>query len=126
MWYDAWSCAPGTVLPSSLLDVCGGIFHLLAPTAPPAAAAAAVSAPASSCLRSAFFFLFLLLPLPPPWAYVSALGLLSPFTTWATGGCQARPSATLAHLSARLKRAEISWMSWVVRFSSIFSSITPW
>jgi hypothetical protein len=36
------------------------------------------------------------------------LGLVSPFATWAAGECQARPSAALAHLSARLKSAETS------------------
>jgi hypothetical protein len=62
----------------------------------------------------------------------AALGLspsvglaFSPFNAWATRKCQARPSATLAHLSTRLKSAETSWMSWVATFSNIFSSLTP-
>jgi hypothetical protein len=72
------------------------------------AAAAAVGAPASGWLSPAFFLLLLMLPLPSPWACVPVLGLLSPFTAWATGECQALPSTTLAHLSARLKSAETS------------------
>jgi hypothetical protein len=85
----------------------------------------AMGAPASGWLPLAFFFFLLLLSLPPPWACVLALDLLSPFAAWATGECQTRPSAALAHLSAKLKRVETSWMSWVVSFSNIFSSLTP-
>jgi hypothetical protein len=83
-----------------------------------------VGAPASGWLLLAFFFLLLLLSLP--WAWAPTLGLLYPFVTWEAGECQARPSAALAHLSARLKSAETSWTSWVASFSSIFSSLTPW
>jgi hypothetical protein len=40
--------------------------------------------------------------------------------------CQARPSAALVHLSTRLNSSVTSWMSCMVSFSSIFSSLTPW
>jgi hypothetical protein len=33
---------------------------------------------------------------------------------------------TLTHLSARLKSSAISWMSCMVSFSNIFSSLTSW
>jgi uncharacterized protein (DUF2384 family) len=86
-----------------------------------------VRASASGWLSPAFFlFLLLLLPLPPPWACAPVLGLLYPFSTWAAGECQARPSVALTHLSARLNSVETYWISWVVSFSSIFSSLTHW
>jgi hypothetical protein len=36
------------------------------------------------------------------------------------------PGTTLAHLTAKLKSLATSWMSRLVTFSSIFSSLTPW
>jgi hypothetical protein len=40
--------------------------------------------------------------------------------------CHARPSAALAHLSARVKRVETVSTSCVANFSNIFSSRTLW
>jgi hypothetical protein len=40
--------------------------------------------------------------------------------------CHARPSAALAHLSARAKSVVTVSTSCVANFSSIFSSRTPW
>jgi hypothetical protein len=49
---------------------------------------------------------------------------------WATlvcgAECHARPSAALAHLSARVKRVETVFTSCVANFSNIFLSRTPW
>jgi hypothetical protein len=98
-------------------------------TAPTRRCSCSSGRPASGWLPPAFFFLLLLpsLPLPPPGAWAPALGVvLSPFAAWAAGECQARPSIALAHLSGRLKSADTSWMSWVVSFSSIFSSLITW
>jgi hypothetical protein len=63
----------------------------------------AVGAPASGwLLPPAFFLLLFLFLLLPPWVAALASGL-APFHTSRAGGvCQARPSAGLAHLSARL------------------------
>jgi hypothetical protein len=54
-----------------------------------------------------------------------ALGWLAFLASRAGGVCQAQPSAALAHLSARLKSLATSWMSCVVSFSNISSSLTP-
>jgi hypothetical protein len=63
-------------------QVIGAFVASWPPTAP------THGAPASSWLPPAFFFfLLLLLPLPPPWACVSALGLLCPFVAWVNGEC---------------------------------------
>jgi hypothetical protein len=42
------------------------------------------------------------------------------------GGLYVRPSVALAHLSAKLKSSVASWMSCMMNFSNIFSSLTPW
>jgi hypothetical protein len=85
-----------------------------------------VGPPTSGWLPPTFLLLLLPLPLPPSGAWAPALGVLSPFATWAAEECQARPSAALAHLSARLKSVDTSWTSLVVSFFTIFSSLTPW
>jgi hypothetical protein len=79
----------------------GRLSPLGPPRPPPAAAAAAVGTPASGWLPPAFFFL--LLPLPPPWAWAPALGLLSPFATWGGWGV---PGTTLCSLGALVRQAE--------------------
>jgi hypothetical protein len=59
----------------------GRLLPLGPPRPPPVVAAAAVGASTSGWLPPAFLLLLLLLSLslPPPWACVPALGLLSPF-----------------------------------------------
>jgi hypothetical protein len=63
-----------------------------------------------------FFFLpsWMTAPEPPVWA-TPVYGV----------ECHARPSAALAHLSARAKSVVIVSMSCVANFSNIFSSCTP-
>jgi hypothetical protein len=70
-----------------------------------------------------FFFLFLLLP---PWSAALTSGLAPILASRACGVCQERPSAALAHLSARLKSSATSWISCVMSFYNILSSLTPW
>src|SRR6185369_726843 len=98
---------------------------------PPAAAAAAGAAVAGAAaattgppgcdsprLRFLFFFF-----LPPPWA-VAAEPPALPSPSWGAE-CHARPSAALAHFSAREKSMVTLSTSCVANFSSIFSSRTP-
>jgi hypothetical protein len=69
---------------------------------------------------SCFSFFFL----PPLWATASEPPI---WVTPACGvECQARPSAALAHLSARAKSVVTLSTLCVANFSSIFSSRTPW
>jgi hypothetical protein len=76
---------------------------------------------AANCGFSYLRFFFFLLPswetapVPPIWS-----------TPVCGTKCHARPSAALAHLSARVKRVEIVSTSCVAYFSNIFSSHTPW
>jgi hypothetical protein len=54
------------------------------------------------------------------------IGLATLPASGAGGLCHARPSVALTHLSARVKSSATSWMSCVVSFSNIFTSLTPW
>jgi hypothetical protein len=70
---------------------------------------------ASRCRDPSFFLLSRgTAPEPPVWA-----------TPICGAECHARPSAALAHLSARAKSVEIVSTSCVANFSNIFSSRTP-
>src|SRR6185437_9702544 len=93
---------------------------------PPAAAAGAGAAAATTgppgCGSPRLRFLFFIF-LPPPWAVAPGpLALVSP--SWGAE-CHARPSAALAHLSAREKNVVTLSTSCVTSFSSTFSSRTP-
>jgi hypothetical protein len=94
-------CTGHFALPSSLLDNWRGRLSPLGP--PPVAAAAAVGAPASGWLPPAFLLLLLSLPLPPPWACVPALGLLSPLRRLGDWGV---PGAALCSLGALVHQVE--------------------
>jgi hypothetical protein len=64
-----------------------------------------------------------------PFFFLPSRGTAPEPPAWATpvcgAECHARPSASLAHLSARAKSVEIVSMSCVANFSNIFSSRTP-
>jgi hypothetical protein len=101
-----------------LLPPCGH-GRLLRSFRPPVAVA---TTGATDCVLSwprSFFFFFLpswvTAPEPPVW----------PTPVYGTE-CHARPSAALAHLSARAKSVVTVSTSCVANFSSIFSSCTPW
>jgi hypothetical protein len=97
-----------------------GRGRLLRSPWPPAATAATGAA---SCGFSWPRFLFLFFFLPPLWVTASEPPI---WVTPAYGAeCQARPSATLAHLSARAKSVVTLSTSCVANFSSIFPSRTP-
>jgi hypothetical protein len=100
-----------------LLPPCGR-WRLLRSFRPPVAAAATIAADCGLSWPRFFFFLLLLpwvtAPEPPVWV-----------TPVCGAECHARPSAALAHLSARVKSVVTVSTSWVASFSSIFSSRTP-
>jgi hypothetical protein len=100
-----------------LLPPCGR-GRLLRSLRPPVAAAT-IGAADCGVSWPQFFFFFLpswvMAPEPPVWV-----------TPVCGAECHARPSAALAHLSARVKRVETVSTSCVANFSNIFSSRTPW
>jgi hypothetical protein len=88
--------------------------------APVPVVAAMIGATVCGFSWTRFFFFFFLLswmtaPEPPIWA-----------TPVYGAECHARPSAALAHLSARAKSVVTVSTSCVANFSNIFSSRTPW
>lgn len=100
-----------------LLPPCGRGRLLRSPRPPVATATIGATDCGFSWPRFFFFFLPLweTALVPPVWS-----------TPVCGAECHARPSAALAHLSARVKRVKTVYTSCVANFSNIFSSRTPW
>jgi hypothetical protein len=101
-----------------LLPLCGRGRLLWSPR--PLVAAATIRVVDRGFWWSRSFFFFFLpsqgtVPEPPVWV-----------TPVCGAECHARPSASLAHLSARAKSVDTVSTSCVANFSNIFSSRTPW
>jgi hypothetical protein len=134
-WAPVWrlrSCYLGTgydnrALRAAIITIgwLTGAFVVSQPTTAPTRHYSCDSGCSGLRLIVASLLLLLLVAVAAALGLGPKLGLLSPFVTWAPGEYQAWPYAALAHLSTRLKSAETSWTSWVVSFSSIFSSLTP-
>jgi hypothetical protein len=98
------------------LPSCRG--HLSRSSRPPVAAAA-IGAPDYGLSWPRFFFFFL----PPPWVVAPEPPVQ--VTPVCGAECHARPSAALAHLSARVKSVVTVSTSCITNFSNIFLSHTP-
>ena len=109
--------ALGSIGHESLLPPCGR-GRLLRSLRPPVVAATIEAVDRDFSWPQFYFFIlpsWVTAPEPPIWA-----------TPVCGAECHARPSASLAHLSARAKSVVTVSTSCVANFSNIFSSRTPW
>jgi hypothetical protein len=83
--------------------------------------------PGQQLVAASLLLLIVVVAIATAWGLGPGAGRSAlPLCRMGSWGVSSAAFAAKVHLSAKLKSADTPWMSWVVSFSRIFSSLTPW